>query len=58
MNRENIFAASFRVMGAFTGYNTHTTKTSETCVLYADAFVSNGKQALTELYDPGTCPVG
>jgi len=45
-------------MGAFTGYNTHTTKTSETCVLYADAFVSNGKQALTELYDPGTCPVG
>lgn len=27
-NREHIFAASFRVMGAFTGYNTHTTKTS------------------------------
>jgi hypothetical protein len=28
VNRENIFAAGFRVMGAFTGYNTHTTKTS------------------------------
>lgn len=28
LNRENIFAAGFRVMGAYTGFDTHTTQTS------------------------------